>query len=142
VDPLRKFPGPKFAAFSRIPLTWTTLRGEGLRWIQTLHDKHGPTVRVAPDEHSFIQAQAWKVYAPNSYAKYGLDRDQEFFACFFDSRLTGASILSASEDLKLLEDEEHRPWAHALPLYARDLRSLLHFLTFLYLNFSSKASYW
>ncbi|KAJ2900598.1 cytochrome p450 [Zalerion maritima] len=60
LHPLRRFPGPKSWAISRIPyarsLTNATLPYD----IDELHQKYGPIVRVAPDEIAFAHPQAWK----------------------------------------------------------------------------------
>lgn len=59
-DPLSDTPGPRYAAFSRLPWVWYTLTGQRILWIQSLHEKYGTVVRVAPDEISFVDAKAWR----------------------------------------------------------------------------------
>jgi hypothetical protein len=58
--PLRNYPGPKSWAATRIP--WATNQFSGVLYLSTheLHKKYGNVVRVAPDELSFIDPQAWK----------------------------------------------------------------------------------
>ncbi|KAI1372287.1 cytochrome P450 [Hypoxylon crocopeplum] len=60
LHPLRNFPGPIAA---RATVLWSarkTLSGDLPQTIKKLHDKYGPVVRIAPDELSFIESQAWK----------------------------------------------------------------------------------
>ncbi|KAL5923631.1 hypothetical protein ACKVV7_001725 [Pyricularia oryzae] len=57
--PLRHFPGPKSHAMSRIPYTYHWVRGDLVRHITALHREHGDIVRLAPDELSFGDPQAW-----------------------------------------------------------------------------------
>lgn len=56
--PLSKFPGPKFAAISRIPYSRILLNGDGNRNILDLHLKYGPIVRLAPNFLSFSHPDA------------------------------------------------------------------------------------
>ncbi|KAL7810678.1 cytochrome P450 [Trichoderma aethiopicum] len=56
--PLRKFPGPKLAAISRIPYSRMLLNGVGHREVLDLHIKYGPIVRVAPDFLCFSHPNA------------------------------------------------------------------------------------
>ena len=58
--PLKKFPGPWHAAASRIPYLLNVVKGKYLPWNQSLHEKYGQVVRVAPDELSFTDGRAWK----------------------------------------------------------------------------------
>ena len=60
LHPLSKFPGPRSAAMSRIPLAWILGTGRVIKWARDLHDKHGEVVRLAPDTHSFTTHTAWK----------------------------------------------------------------------------------
>lgn len=58
--PLRKFPGPLFAAASKIPNAWYSTIGESHRYVARLHATYGEIVRITPNELSFISEQAWK----------------------------------------------------------------------------------
>ncbi|KAF2799643.1 benzoate 4-monooxygenase cytochrome P450 [Melanomma pulvis-pyrius CBS 109.77] len=60
LHPLRKYPGPKLYACSIIPITRQRLRGRALIVVTALHKKYGPVVRLAPNELSYIDIQAWK----------------------------------------------------------------------------------
>ncbi|EOD45152.1 putative cytochrome p450 monooxygenase protein [Neofusicoccum parvum UCRNP2] len=50
LTPLRRVPGPWYAALTHLPLKYATLRGRRLHHIHALHGRHGPLVRVAPTE--------------------------------------------------------------------------------------------
>ncbi|KAH6667974.1 cytochrome P450 [Halenospora varia] len=58
--PLSKYPGPKLAAASFLPLWYHRYTGNYNPWITSLHDRHGSVVRFSPDGLSFISASAWK----------------------------------------------------------------------------------
>ncbi|KAI0599184.1 isotrichodermin C-15 hydroxylase [Biscogniauxia sp. FL1348] len=63
--PLRRFPGPRLMAASRLPFAISKLRGDPTRSVKPLHDTYGPVVRTAPDQLSFITSQAWvDIYGP------------------------------------------------------------------------------
>ncbi|EHK24114.1 uncharacterized protein TRIVIDRAFT_190955 [Trichoderma virens Gv29-8] len=57
--PLRKYPGPRLWAATRIPLTRMIFSGMSHRKIYELHQTYGDVVRVAPDELSYINGAAW-----------------------------------------------------------------------------------
>jgi cytochrome P450 len=58
--PLRKFPGPKLWAASRIPWCYYQYQGQLHYRLLQLHIKYGQTVRVAPNELSYAEDSAWK----------------------------------------------------------------------------------
>ncbi|KJZ75226.1 hypothetical protein HIM_05420 [Hirsutella minnesotensis 3608] len=60
LHPLSKYPGPKLWAISRIPWARHIVRGDLWRQLDRLHEKYGPTVRIAPDEITTISPGAWK----------------------------------------------------------------------------------
>lgn len=60
LHPLRRYPGPKLYASLIIPITRQRIRGQALKVVTALHKKYGPVVRLAPNELSYIDAQAWK----------------------------------------------------------------------------------
>ncbi|KAK7545388.1 cytochrome P450 71A23 [Phyllosticta citricarpa] len=67
LHPLRKYPGPKLWAISRLPWNWVNLHGR-LAWrLRELHQQYGPVVRIAPDELSYTTSGAWKkIYGQRS----------------------------------------------------------------------------
>ncbi|KAK7971570.1 hypothetical protein PG989_016586 [Apiospora arundinis] len=58
--PLRKYPGPKLWAASRLPYLRNWLSGQGPQGILALHQQYGDVIRVAPDELSYLRPDAWK----------------------------------------------------------------------------------
>ncbi|TKA75602.1 hypothetical protein B0A49_03864 [Cryomyces minteri] len=59
LHPLASFPGPKSAAASYIPQFIARGKGNN-QYIKELHDKYGSVVRIAPNELSFTNPQAWR----------------------------------------------------------------------------------
>lgn len=57
--PLSKFPGPKLWAVSRLPFIYCLLTGKLVRREREFHEKYGDIIRLAPDEVSFANEQAW-----------------------------------------------------------------------------------
>ncbi|KAF9879140.1 hypothetical protein CkaCkLH20_03373 [Colletotrichum karsti] len=60
LHPLRKYPGPRLWAASRLPYSLMLLRGDPHKTILDLHARYGDTVRVSPSELSFQSPDAWK----------------------------------------------------------------------------------
>ncbi|GAM91553.1 hypothetical protein ANO11243_096050 [Dothideomycetidae sp. 11243] len=59
--PLRKIPGPWWAALSRLPYAYHHLRGTSHKYLQWLHAQYGPMVRYSPNEISAINGDtAWQ----------------------------------------------------------------------------------
>ena len=58
--PLSGFPGPRLWAISRLPYVWTLIKGDLTQRTHELHQRYGPIVRLAPNELSFIDGQAWR----------------------------------------------------------------------------------
>ncbi|KAI0022362.1 cytochrome P450 [Xylariomycetidae sp. FL0641] len=57
--PLSKVPGPRSWSASRLPFIYALLRGTLVQDVERLHRKYGLTLRIAPDEVTFAQAEAW-----------------------------------------------------------------------------------
>ncbi|KAL1878228.1 hypothetical protein Daus18300_002145 [Diaporthe australafricana] len=57
--PLRKYPGPKLWAASRIPYALMIKSGYSHRRVLDLHKQYGDVVRLAPNELSFSDPDAW-----------------------------------------------------------------------------------
>ncbi|KAI1078319.1 isotrichodermin C-15 hydroxylase [Whalleya microplaca] len=79
--PLRKFPGPRLRAATRLPYTISKLRGDPTQRVKLLHDKYGHVVRIAPDVLSFTNSQAWTdIYGPKQSAMRGnIPKDPMFY---------------------------------------------------------------
>lgn len=58
--PLSKHPGPRLWAISRVPYAMSLASGNFHTTVKQIHDQYGETVRLAPNEVSFINAQAWQ----------------------------------------------------------------------------------
>ncbi|KAJ5591827.1 uncharacterized protein N7459_002196 [Penicillium hispanicum] len=59
-SPLRRYPGPKLWAISRIPLQLSVLRGHNHLDITALHERYGPVLRISPNELAFNTPQAFR----------------------------------------------------------------------------------
>lgn len=57
--PLRKYPGPRLWAATRIPYTRMIFSGMSHRKILELHQRYGDIVRIAPDELAYCSSDAW-----------------------------------------------------------------------------------
>ncbi|KAF3058220.1 Isotrichodermin C-15 hydroxylase [Daldinia childiae] len=58
--PLSKIKGPPLWSASRLPFIYSLLRGTLIHDVENLHRKYGPVVRIAPDEVTFAQAEAYQ----------------------------------------------------------------------------------
>ncbi|KAJ5511201.1 Cytochrome P450 E-class group I [Penicillium expansum] len=85
INPLGKYPGPKFAAISRIPQLYHTFKGDLLEWTSGLHAIHGDVIRIAPDELSYATGEAWKgIYGHSSAGKPVTEKDPRFYGPSFN----------------------------------------------------------
>ncbi|KAL1877488.1 hypothetical protein Daus18300_002475 [Diaporthe australafricana] len=60
LHPLAKFPGPKSASISRLPFAVSAVKGQTYKWLDDLHARHGPIVRIAPGELTIVTPGAWQ----------------------------------------------------------------------------------
>jgi hypothetical protein len=60
LHPLSKYPGPFLWTISRIPFAWSLKAGHLVHDTKRFHDQYGTIVRLAPNELSFIEPQAWQ----------------------------------------------------------------------------------
>ncbi|KAI1411113.1 cytochrome P450 [Hypoxylon sp. FL1857] len=78
LHPLRNYPGPLAARATRLWRARKILSGDLPQTVKKLHDKYGPVVRVAPDELSFVESQAWKdIYG--HHGSYEMAKDPKFY---------------------------------------------------------------
>lgn len=56
--PLSKLPGPWYSKLSDLILMYKEFAGQRRTYIQTLHEKYGPIVRLGPNEVSFTSVEA------------------------------------------------------------------------------------
>lgn len=55
----RRLPGPKLWAASRLPFVYCLLTGQLIRRQREWHEEYGDIIRLAPDEVSFANKEAW-----------------------------------------------------------------------------------
>jgi cytochrome P450 len=97
--PLRKYPGPWYLTISSIPNRWSTISGNSSYWLFNLHDRYGPIVRVAPNEVSYSDPQAWlDIYGPQPDERLGMPKDPKFFSSFEDKHTAASIITSQPKD--------------------------------------------
>ncbi|KAG5659484.1 hypothetical protein KAF25_002043 [Fusarium avenaceum] len=78
--PLAKYPGPVFRRASKIPYLAAMWTGYHHHAMHQLHEKYGPIVRIAPNNLSFINPQAWKdIYAHKKTRDQEMIKDPEFY---------------------------------------------------------------
>ncbi|OTB06020.1 hypothetical protein M426DRAFT_259843 [Hypoxylon sp. CI-4A] len=58
--PLSSFPGPFIYRASQLPLRWHQVKGREPFVLAKLHKKYGPVVRIAPNDLSYTNVEAWK----------------------------------------------------------------------------------
>ncbi|KAL9085467.1 MAG: hypothetical protein Q9165_007617 [Trypethelium subeluteriae] len=64
LHPLRSYPGPKSWAALRLPWAYHQVIGDNNDKMLEFHKKYGTVIRIAPDELSYANSQAWRdVYA-------------------------------------------------------------------------------
>ncbi|RDA93278.1 hypothetical protein CP533_2065 [Ophiocordyceps camponoti-saundersi (nom. inval.)] len=94
--PLRNFPGPLFCRASPLPRQFHLVQGNLPVFTAALHELHGPVVRVAPGELSFISSQAWRdIYLPlnDRQGVRELVKDGKFYSIFGH---TAGNIMTAN----------------------------------------------
>ena len=75
---LSYYPGPLLWSISRLPQTYYLFRGT-LPWkIHELHKRYGPVVRVAPNELSYTNLEAWNDIYGRGEDKRQLRKDTGF----------------------------------------------------------------
>lgn len=69
LHPLAGYPGPRWAAVSRIPWWYHAIGGNQIPWMLKLHSKYGSVVRFSPNDLSYVDhgGEAWK--AVHSHVK-------------------------------------------------------------------------
>ena len=67
LSPLKEIPGPWYAVYTKWWLVWKTVKGVRAKTIHELHLRHGPWVRIAPNEVSTCDPLAIvPIYGVNS----------------------------------------------------------------------------
>ncbi|KAK0125567.1 hypothetical protein ONS96_009403 [Cadophora gregata f. sp. sojae] len=75
---LSKFPGPTLWAISQLPQAYYLFKGCLPYKILELHNRYGPVVRLAPNELSFITADAWNDIYGKPSKKPQLQKEHTF----------------------------------------------------------------
>lgn len=74
-----KFPGPFWWSVSLLPQIYYLVRGTLHLKILELHEQYGPIVRLAPNEVSYTDPDAWEdIYAKSRISKTQLQKDRSF----------------------------------------------------------------
>ncbi|RVX69875.1 hypothetical protein B0A52_05709 [Exophiala mesophila] len=60
ISPLKVIPGPLLEAVTSIPHDLACIKGVNHEYLEKLHDKYGPIVRISPTEVSFIDSSIWR----------------------------------------------------------------------------------
>ncbi|KAJ5111054.1 hypothetical protein N7532_001589 [Penicillium argentinense] len=93
--PLSKYPGPRLMAATRIPYMQVVIGGRYAQRLKELHAKYGDVVRIAPDELSFIDGNAWKaIYG----TRPGHSQKQKDYR-FYTPTVTNTSSIIQSNDI-------------------------------------------
>ena len=93
--PLAKVPGPWLYAASNIPYAIGLCRGIVWFDIKRFHDQYGPVVRYAPNDVSFITADAWRdIYGHKKAGKANFPKDRRLYR---EGATDTASILVAND---------------------------------------------
>ena len=80
LHPLSKYPGPVLASISRLPQLTAYVKGRSHLHVKALHDRYGNVVRIAPDELSFREGDAWKdIYGNRPQRKANFLKDMRFY---------------------------------------------------------------
>ncbi len=135
LSPLSKIPNAHFSA-PILPLWfWSKRRtGTGVRTLLALHEKHGPVVRLAPNEISVNSAEALRTvyvggfektrFYPDAFVNYGtpnmftmLEHKPHSVQKRLISNVYSKSYLQSSKDLQIVSD--HLIYDQLLPIMER-----------------------
>ncbi|EGZ76753.1 cytochrome P450 [Neurospora tetrasperma FGSC 2509] len=77
--PLASYPGPLLQRASPIPFSIRHCLGIQAFHTQTLHDKYGPVVRIAPNHLSFTDVRAWRdIFGHIAGSRHGQEEMSKF----------------------------------------------------------------
>ncbi|KAJ5648686.1 cytochrome P450 [Penicillium lividum] len=80
LHPLRRYPGPKLWAISRIPYSICYMSGKAHKRILELHEKYGDIVRIAPNELIFCYPEAFNdIMGHRKQGEEENGKDQDFW---------------------------------------------------------------
>ena len=90
LSPLSKLPGPSITAVTQICLMYHEFRGDRTIWVDSLHTRYGPIVRLSPTEASFNSQEALRdIYGAGS--AYGKSEFYDMFI-YYGERNTFTSL--------------------------------------------------
>ncbi|KAH7073181.1 cytochrome P450 [Paraphoma chrysanthemicola] len=98
LHPLSKYPGPRFAAATRLWYCYYACKGTLGQAIHEAHKKYGHAIRIAPNELSFTDPAAWEDIYGHRVGKPELMKDPTFYA----------SLSSGPESIMNAEHSRHR----------------------------------
>lgn len=90
--PLSGYPGPPLAAASRLWYCYHVIRGNLNYTLNEVHQKYGDVVRIAPNELSYTDPEAWSDIYGHRLGKSELVKDPLFYSSFTSGP---GSIISA-----------------------------------------------
>ncbi|KAK8120575.1 Cytochrome P450 [Apiospora kogelbergensis] len=95
--PLASYPGPLLARATRLYHAYYDISGVSVWTVKDWHEKYGPVVRIAPDELSYTDSQAWPaIYGfPNKDGTGNFEKDPQWWNKAPSGIL---SIVDADED--------------------------------------------
>ncbi|EAT92397.2 hypothetical protein SNOG_00902 [Parastagonospora nodorum SN15] len=138
--PLRKFPGPKFSAFTRIPHLKAVGSGRVQQYTAEIHEKFGDVVRISPDvttEDNAEHARKRKIFSP-AFSDRALTAQAPLFLRYADQLVRllkegaeqGTKLdmvrwynfttfdvmgdLTFGEPLHMLDNAAYDPWVQAI----------------------------
>lgn len=132
VHPLSRFPGPRLWGATRLPWLYYTFKGTLYRELESLHQKYGPAVRIAPGELSFCSPAAWPdIYTsrpvmpkePTSQTPPLNGANSLFTAVGEEHQRLRGSLVAAFSD-KALRDQAPAVESHIVAFIARLRREL------------------
>jgi Cytochrome P450 len=107
LHPLAKYPGPKLWCISRLFWCRSLIRGDLPHDVKKWHDKYGAIVRLAPDEVSFIDPEAWDSIFGNTSGQFSFNKHP-----FWSRKLPNGSY-PISDPLQTKHAEQRKMLNHA-----------------------------
>ncbi|EOD45621.1 putative cytochrome p450 protein [Neofusicoccum parvum UCRNP2] len=105
--PLRKYPGPKYAAINGLVYWIVAAQGDIVTWVQKIHREYGDVVRIGPNRLSYTNPQAWKdIYGPRVGHRKANSKDVMFYA-FSDKALKAQENLISAYVDQLISNIRH-----------------------------------
>lgn len=80
LHPLSSYPGPSLAAATRLWYCYHSVQGNLIYALQELHQKYGDVVRIAPNELSYTNPEAWNDIYGHRIGKPELTKDPLFYS--------------------------------------------------------------